>query len=86
MGDEEHPRDQAAALAGELEEAGPGDEPAVAQGREQRDVAGLVHLAVMVVVILQGYATVGTGGATLGMAAVAWATRPPERPPRRAGL
>jgi len=49
-------------------------------------VVGLVYLAVMVVVILEGYATAGTGGAALGMAAMAWATRPPGRPPRRTGL
>jgi uncharacterized membrane protein len=51
-------------------------------------VVGLVHLAVMVVAILEGYGTAGTVGAALGMAAVAWATRPPGRPParRRVGL
>lgn len=43
-------------------------------------IIGLVYLAVMVVAILEGYATAGTGGAALGMAAVAWATRPPARP------
>ena len=47
-------------------------------------VVGLAYLAVMVVVVLEGYATAGTGGAALGMAAVAWATRPPARPARRA--
>lgn len=45
-------------------------------------VVGLAHLAVMVVAILEGYATAGTGGAALGMAAVAWTTRPPARPGR----
>jgi uncharacterized membrane protein len=49
-------------------------------------VAGLAYLAVMVVAILEGYATAGAGGAAVGMAAAAWATRPPARPPRRAGL
>lgn len=51
-------------------------------------VVGLVHLAVMVVAILEGYATAGTGGAAVGMVAVAWAARPPARPPvrRRVGL
>jgi len=39
-------------------------------------VVGLVHLAVMVVAILDGYATAGTAGAALGMAAVAWGLAP----------
>lgn len=51
-------------------------------------VVGLAFLAAMVVAILDGYATAGVAGAALGMAAVAWATRPPARPParRRVGL
>jgi uncharacterized membrane protein len=39
-------------------------------------LVGLVHLATMVVAILGGYGTAGTAGAALGMAAIAWATRP----------
>lgn len=42
-------------------------------------VVGLTYLAAMVAAILQGYATAGTAGAALGMAAVARATRPPAR-------
>jgi uncharacterized membrane protein len=51
-------------------------------------VVGLAYLAVMVMAILEGYPTAGTAGAAGGMAAVAWATRPPARLParRRAAL
>jgi hypothetical protein len=48
-------------------------------------VVGLVYFAVMVVVILEGYAIAGTGGAALGIATVAWATRAPARLPTSFG-
>jgi DNA-binding CsgD family transcriptional regulator/tetratricopeptide (TPR) repeat protein len=52
--DEEHARDESAPLAGELEEAVPRNEPAVAQRREQRDVAGLEDEAAVTTAVSGG--------------------------------